>query len=319
MKKIMARALVLVMAMALMLCTVACGGESLNFATGGVSGSYYPYGGVLGQVVGKYVEGVSLNVQSTGASKANVNLVASGEAHLALIQNDVMDYAYNGTESFAEQGKVEGFSTVASLYCEVIQIVAAPNAGIETIADLKGKRVSVGDAGSGTEINAKQIMEAYGVSFDDITKQNLSFGDSANALKDQKIDAFFVTAGPPTTAIMELAASNEFKLLSIDADRVAQLVDTYGFYAPYTIKAGTYTGQDEDVATVTVMATLVASSKLSEDTVYNLTKAIFEHIDEIAAANDKGKELSVETAVQGVSVPFHPGAEKYFREIGAIK
>ena len=177
----------------------------------------------------------------------------------------------------------------------------------------------MGDAGSGVEFSARQILEAYGISFDDIEVNNLGFGDSSDALKDGKIDAFFCTAGAPTTAIVELATTNSINLLEIDDEHAAALAEAHPFYTTYPIPGGSYKGVDEDVQTVAIKATLICSPKLSEETVYNLTKALFDNQSEIAAAHAKGEELSLEYAVSGISVPFHPGAEKYFKEVGAIK
>ena len=290
--------------------------SKIRLATGGTSGTYYAYGGVIGQILGE-ATGISFDVQSTGASKANIGLVADGEVDMAIVQNDVMDYAYNGTDLFAEEGAAKDFTTVAALYAEVCQIVTSGD--IKSVDELKGKRVSVGDAGSGVEFNARQILEAYDISFDDIQVNNLGFGDSADALKDGKIDAFFCTAGAPTTAIVELATTNTINLLTVDDEHAKILADAHPFYTTYAIPGGSYKGVDDDVQTVAIKATLIASPKLSEETVYNITKAIFENKDEIAATHAKGEELDLDYAVSGISVPFHPGAEKYFKEVGAIK
>ncbi|MGL4790532.1 MAG: TAXI family TRAP transporter solute-binding subunit, partial [Anaerotignaceae bacterium] len=209
----------------------------IKLATGGTSGTYYAFGGVTAQVINEKT-GYSFDVQSTGASKANIGLIADGEVDMAIVQNDVMSYAYEGTDLFDGE-KTDNFNTMAALYAEVCQVVANPSAGINSIADLKGKRVSVGDAGSGVEFNAKQILEAYGITFDDIQKQNLSFGDSANAMKDNKIDAFFCTAGAPTTAVMELSSTNEVKVLSVDGAEAEKLMADYPFYTVYTIPQDT--------------------------------------------------------------------------------
>jgi hypothetical protein len=230
-----------------------------------------------------------------------------------------MDYAYNGTDLFEKDGAVKGFSAMAAIYAEVVQIVADPSAGITSIADLKGKSVSVGDAGSGVEFNAKQILEAYGITFDDISKQNLSFSASADAFKDDKIDAFFATAGAPTTAIMDLVTTMEITILNVDAYKAAALMAAHPFYTVYEIPAGTYKGVDVATSTLAVKATLIVADSLDETTVYNLTKALFENKDAIAAAHAKGKELDTTYAVEGISIPFHKGAEKYFREIGIMK
>jgi TRAP transporter TAXI family solute receptor len=229
-----------------------------------------------------------------------------------------MDYAYRGVDLFNGE-KITSFSTMAALYAEVCQVVANPAAGIRTIADLKGKNVSVGDAGSGTEFNARQILEAYGVTFDDIGKQNLSFGASADALRDNKIDAFFCVAGAPTTAIVDLAIGKEVVVLDIDDAHARTLSQKYPFYTQFPIPAGSYRGQNAEVNTVAVKATFIVSTKLSNDAVYSLTKNLLESKQAIVAAHAKGAELSAEYAVSGISVPFHPGAEKYFKEIGALK
>ena len=289
----------------------------LTMGTGGTTGTYYAFGGVIANVINGKDVGININVQSTGASKANIYLVNDGEADLAIVQNDVMDYGYKGTDLFAEEGAADQFNTVAALYAEVCQVVATKD--ITSIEDLKGKRVSVGDAGSGVEFNARQILEAYDITFEDIDVNNLGFGDSSDALKDGKIDAFFCTAGAPTTAIVELATTNDINLLAIDDAHAEKLAAAYPFYTTYPIPGGSYKGVDEDVQTVAIKATLIASPKLSEDVVYNLTKAIFENQKEIASAHAKGEELSLEYAVSGISVPFHPGAEKYFKEVGALK
>ena len=263
------------------------------------------------------IDGLTVDVQSTGASKANIVLVCDDEVQMAIVQNDVMDYAYNGTDQF-EGDKMEGFSSMAACYAEVCQIIANPDSGIATVADLAGKRVSVGDAGSGVEFNTRQILEAYGLTFDDITVQNLGFEDSANALKDGKIDAFFCTAGAPTTAISSLATTNDIVVLNVDGEEAAALIEKYPFYTAYDIPADTYPGMTEAAATVAVKATLIVADDLSEDLVYNLTKTLFENKAEVEAGNAKGSELDVNYAVEGVSVPFHPGAEKYFKEAGAL-
>ena len=300
-------------------CSVFAAGktEQIRMATGGSTGTYYAYGSTFCQILTEKTK-IPIVIQSTGASKANLQLIDAGEAEMAIVQNDVIDYAYRGVDLFNGE-KITSFSAVAGLYAETCQVVANPASGIKTIADLKGKNVSVGDAGSGTEFNARQILETYGVSFDDIGMQNLSFGASADALRDNKIDAFFCVAGAPTPAIVDLATSKDIVILDIDDVHAAQLIKNYPFYTQFPIPAGSYKGQNAQVMTVAVKATIVASNKLSDDTVYRLTKALFENKDQIAAAHEKGKDLSPAYAIAGVSVPFHPGAAKYFKEVGVLK
>ena len=288
----------------------------INVGSGGSTGTYYGFCNVISTVL-KEETGAQLTVQSSGASKANILDIDDGVVDMAIVQNDVMDYAYNGTSLFANDGAIKSFSTLGAVYAEVCQIVARADSGIKTVADLKGKKVSVGDSGSGVEFNAQQILGAYDITFEDIDKQNLSFDASANALKDGKIDAFFCTAGAPTVAITDLSTTTGIVLVEIDDAHLAKLQETYGFYAAYKVPAGTYKGVDKDAQTVAVKATFIVSNDLSEETVYQLTKAIYENADKYS--HDKAKEMSLEYAVSSISVPFHPGADKYYKEVGAIK
>ena len=288
----------------------------LYMATGGNTGTYYAFGSAVSQILTEKT-GITVAIQSTGASKANIQLIDSGDVDIAIVQNDVMDYAWRGVDLFNGE-KINTFSSMAAIYAEVCQVVANPSAGIRSIADLKGKNVSVGDAGSGTEFNARQILEAYGISFNDINKQNLGFGASADALRDNKIDAFFCVAGAPTPAIIDLATGKEIIILEIDDAHAAALINNYPFYTQFPIPGGSYRGQGSAIKTVAVKATFIVSSKLPEDTVYTLTKALFQSKAEIEEAHVKGAEMSPSYAVEGISVPFHPGAAKYFKEIGEM-
>ena len=319
MKKLVMIVAALLVAGALMLAVPGCKGrsEQIRMATGGSTGTYYAFGSAVAQILSEKAK-LNVTIQSTGASKANIQLIDAGEVELAIVQNDVMDYAWRGVDLFNGE-KINSFASMAGLYAETCQVVATASSGIRSIADLRGKNVSVGDAGSGVEFNARQILEAYGITFADIGKQNLSFGASADALKDNKIDAFFCVAGAPTPAIIDLATGKEIVLLEIDNAHAAQLMRNYPFYTQFPVPAGSYRGQNAQAMTVAVKATFIVSSKLSEDTVYKLTKTLFESKADIEAAHAKGKELSTSYAVEGISVPFHPGAAKYLREIGALK
>ena len=327
MKKKLAIVLSAILVFALVFCT-ACGDKApeqkdpsnlssieIYVGTGGSTGTYYGFCNTISSLL-KEKTGANLMVQSSGASKANILGVDDGEVDMAIVQNDVMDYAFNGTSLFADVGAIDSFSTLGAAYAEVCQIVAKADSGIKTVADLKGKKVSVGDSGSGVEFNAQQILGAYGVTFADIDKQNLSFQASADALKDGKIDAFFCTAGAPTVAITDLATTTGIVLVEIDAEHLAALQKDYGFYAEYKVPAGTYKGIDTEVTTVSVKATFIVSNDLDEETVYQLTKAIYENAGEYA--HEKAAEMTLEYAVSNISVPFHPGAERYFKEVGAI-
>lgn len=312
MKKVLCVVLVLALALAM----TACGSGSaakMTMGTGGTSGTYYAFGGVLGQYI-KNNAGIDVVVVSTDGSKANIESIAAGDYQLGTVQSDVMSYAWSGTRSF-ESGKVDSFRVVAGLYAEAVQLVTM-DPTIQTVADLKGKSVSIGAPNSGVYFNAIDVLAAAGLTEQDIKAQYQSFADSTDALKDGKIDAAFIVAGAPTAAITELCTTNDAFLVPIDGDIAAKLMADSPFYTAYTVPAGTYAGQDTDVQTVTVKATLIVSANADEEQVYNLTKAIFDNAAAIAAENGKGAELSVENATTGMTAPFHPGAAKYFAEQG---
>ena len=311
MKKIISVLLVLTLALAL----AACGGASkMTMGTGSTSGTYYAYGGALSNQI-KTAAGIDVNVVSTDGSKANILGIHAGNYQLATVQSDVMAYAYAGTRSFEKEGKLDSFRVIGGLYAEAVQLVTM-DPSIKSVADLKGKKVSIGAAGSGVYFNAIDILAAAGLTEADIIPQYQSFGDSADALKDGKIDAAFIVAGAPTPAITELCLAATATLVPIDGDIAAKLMADSPYYTTYTIPAGTYNGQTADVTTVTVKATLIVSTSASEEDVYNITKAIFDNIDAIGHA--KRAELSVENATTGMTAPFHKGAAKYFAEKGIV-
>ncbi len=313
MKKLISLALIA----ALILALSACAGSAatrMTMGTGGTAGTYYAFGGVLSQYMTNHA-GVSVNAVSTDGSKANIQGIAAGDYQMGLVQSDVMAYAWEGSRSFESDGKVDSFRVIAGLYAEAVQLVTM-DPSIKSVADLAGKRVSIGAPGSGVFFNAIDILGAAGLTEADIQPQYQSFGDSTDALKDGKIDAAFIVAGAPTAAITELCTTNSAFLVPIDGDIAKALMDASPFYTPYTIPAGTYAGQDADVVTVTVKATLIVSADADEETVYNLTKAIFDNIPAITAENGKGAELSIENATSGMAAPFHAGAAKYFAEQG---
>ena len=316
MKKLIVMLLTLTMVFALCAPAVSAAGPAkLNYATGGTSGTYYGFSGVIANVLNeKLKDTLKLVVESTGASKANIQMIQSGDADIAIVQNDVMSYAYTGTDLFEGTAPITDFSAVISCYPEYVQILASKD--ITSIEQLAGKRVSVGDAGSGTEFNARQILAAYNLSFDDIKVSNQSFADSADSLKNGTIDAAFVVAGYPTTAVTELATNYDFNLLAIDDDHAAKLQSDYGFYYYGVIPGGTYSPVADDVPAVAVMATIVASNKVSEDVIYAFVKGLFDYKADITAGHVKGNELDLNTAVSGVSIPWHAGAAKYYTEMG---
>jgi TRAP transporter TAXI family solute receptor len=289
----------------------------LILATGGTAGTYYPFGGAMAKIWNSKIPGMNVTAQTTGASAENIRLINRKEAELALVQSDILDFAYQGKETFKE--KITSVSAIAVLYPEIIQIVVRAESPIKSFADLKGMKVGVGAPGSGTEANFRQLLDVYGMKKEDVKGQFLSFAESADQFKDKHIDAFIVTAGIPNSAIMDISTQHSIRLLNLPPDIISKLTQKYPFLSPAKVPANTYKGQTEDVNTVAVNAVLVASNELKEDVVYSLTKALFENQAELASAHAKGKELSLETAVKGVSIPFHPGAVKYYKEKGLMK
>ena len=316
MKKVLAFLLAAVMVFALCACGGSTGGttaapKEYSFTTGGDQGTYYGFGGVLAQKITEKT-GTKVTAITSGGSKANIENLQAGDAQFGFVQSDVMAYGYQGSRLFEETGAVSNFSTVAALYMEQVQIVTL-NPDIKTVADLKGKTVSIGAAGSGVYFNAIDVLGVYGLSETDINPTYQSFGDSVEALQDGKIDAAFVVAGAPTPAVTDLATSKYMYLVSLDDEHVAKLQEISGAYTKSIIAAGTYAKQDADVATVGVKAIIIANGQVSEDQAYTIVKTIFEGKDNIA--HDKAKELDLEYA-STCGLPYHAGAAKYFAEQG---
>ena len=289
------------------------GGNTLRFVTGGESGTYYAFGSVIAQHATNNA-GIKVTALAGNGSQSNVTELEDGNADLGFCQSDVMAYAYNGTNLF-DGMPVTCFSTVASLYQEQVQIVTC-NPDIKTVADLKGKKVSVGAAGSGVYFNALDVLKAYSLTEADIKATYQSFGDSADALKNEQIDAAFLVAGAPTTAITDLSTSKQAYLVSMDAEHVKKLMDDVDYYGSTTIKAGTYGGIDTDTTTVAVKAVVLANDTVAEDDIYALTADIFDNAADLVESHAKYAEINVEEGASITSVPYHPGAAKYFKEKG---
>ncbi len=319
----MKKAIALILAMLMVFALCACGSDSdgdgdkakdegavsLDFVTGGDQGTYYAFGTVLAQQVSDKTS-TSVTALTSQGSQANVEDLAAGSAQLGFVQSDVMSYAYNGEKLFTE--KNTDFSVVAALYMEQVQIVTL-DSSIKSVADLKGKTVSIGAVGSGVYFNALDVLNEYGLSENDIKAQYLNFGDSADNLKDGKIDAAFVVAGAPTPAVQDLGTGKQVYLVSIDSEHMANLVKNCPYYKEYTIDKSVY-NTPEDITTVAVAAVVIAKNDVPDAAIYNFVSAIFDNIDEIGHA--KKSELSLEFASSITDVPYHPGAAKYFAEKG---
>ncbi len=287
---------------------------NLTMGTGGSSGTYYAYGGVLATYLGQNT-GIDITVNETGGSAANITGIDQQMYDLATVQSDVLSYAYNGTNTYAESGAVQSFVALAALYAETVQLVTC-DPSIKSVEDMRGKSVCVGDVGSGTYYNTVDILAAYGMTLDDITPVYQSFGDSTESLKDGKIDVAVQTAGAPTPAITDLAAAKTVYLVSIDQEHMNKLLADSPWYAAYTIPAGTYKGFDEEATTITTKATLIARADIDDDVAYTIVSTIFENKDAITELHAKGAELDLTFATEGINAPFSPGAAKYFAEKG---
>lgn len=283
----------------------------MSIVTGGTGGTYYPLGGSFAEIISD-ATGIDTNAEVSGASAENMNTLKDGNAEIAFSQTDIASYAQEGKLMF-EGAAVDNVSAIGTLYPETIQIVTTAKSGIKSVEDLKGKKVSIGAPGSGTAANAEQILEVHGIKLDDIQKQDLSFDESTAGIQDGNIDAAFVTAGTPTGAVEGLSATEDVVIIPLEQDKIDALIEKYPYYVQDEVPSGTYK-LAEAAPTVAVQAMLVVSNDLSEDVVYDITKAIFENLDKVTHA--KGKMIKAENAVKGTGIELHPGAKKYFDEKG---
>ena len=334
----MKKFLALILSVAMIFALVACGskeGDTPNtdgdtqqtdtpaapvdivIATGGTTGTYYAVGNALVTTIGDKLCLSLLSAVDSGASKAIVQLVTANQAQMSILQSDVLNYAHNGSggETMFDGAADKNSLWVAGVYNETVQLVTAPS--ITSIEDLKGKTVCVGDVGSGTALNAAQVLEAYGMTFDDIKVMYDSFSGGAEALKNGQCDAAFTVSGAPTPALTDLATAYNFNMPSLSEEAVSYLTTNYPFLVQDNLPANTYTCVADETVCVAVKAVFTASKDLSEDVVYEITKAMFDNQADLAKAQAKFGFLSPEGAVAG-SFDLHPGAEKYYKEIGVL-
>ena len=288
--------------------------EFLSILTGGTTGTYYPLGGAMATIIGDET-GINTTAEVSQASAANMTALADGAGDdtgvIAFVQTDTAFYASEGSNMFDGE-VIDTVSAIGALYPETIQLVTIEGSGITSFEDLAGKSVSVGAPGSGTYINAEQLLEIHGMTMDDIDAQNLDFGESQESLQSGQIDAAFITAGTPTAAVESLNATADVLIVPVAQDKADELIEKYPYYAHDTVPEGVY-GLTEDVPTVSVLAMLVVQNKLSEDLVYDITKAIYENTDQIQHA--KAEFIQAETALDGIGIDIHPGAQRYFDEV----
>jgi len=284
--------------------------EFISVLTGGTTGTYYPLGGAMATII-ENETGIDTTAEVSQASAANMTSLADGTGEIAFVQTDTAFYASEGSNMF-EGEVIDSVSAIGALYPETIQIVTTEGSGITAFEDLAGKSVSVGAPGSGTYINAEQLLEIHGMTMDDVDAQNLDFGESQESLQSGQIDAAFITAGTPTGAVESLSATSDVNIVPVAEDKATELIEKYPYYAEDVVPSGTY-GLTEDVPTVSVLAMLVVQNDISEDTVYDITKAIYENTDQIQHA--KADFIKAETALDGIGIDIHPGAQRYFDEV----
>lgn len=290
--------------------------QFVNVLTGGTAGVYYPLGVALAKVYGETIPDARTSVQATKASVENLNLLQQGKGEVAFTLGDSLVLGYQGDESAGFAKPLDHLRGVAAIYPNYIQIVATADSGIKTLADLKGKRLSVGAPKSGTELNARAILGAAGISYDDLGKvEYLPFAESVELMKNRQLDATLQSAGLGVASIRDLSASVPITIVSVPGELVQQVGSPY---VTATIPAGTYGGQDADVPTAAVVNFLVTHSEVSDDLAYAMTKSLWENLDELGAAHAAAKAIKQDQALAGMPVPLHPGAERYYREQGML-
>ncbi|HRO11850.1 TAXI family TRAP transporter solute-binding subunit [Amaricoccus sp.] len=291
--------------------------QFINVLTGGTSGVYYPLGVALSEIYAEGIEGARVQVQATKASVENLNLLEQGKGEIAFSLGDSVKAAAEGDTEAGFPGRLEKLRGLAAIYPNYIQIVATRDSGIETLADLKGKSLSVGAPASGTELNARAIFAAAGMSYDDLGRvEYLPFAESVELIKNRQLDATLQSAGLGVASIRDLATSVPINVVAVPPEIVGKIG------APFlsaTIPAGTYDGQEADVATAAVGNFLVTSADVPDEVVYAMTRLLFENLDRLAAAHAAAKAIDPAKALDGMPVPVHPGAERYYREAGILK
>ncbi len=294
----------------------------VTIASGWVVGVYYPLAGAMSRIAYNAKDlNIRATVEASGASVANAQLIGTGDADFALMQNDIAFYAFNGSTLAAFKGKpVKNMGGIFTIYPELVHIVATQASGVKSVRDLKGKRVVLGPQGSGTEQNALQTLEVYGIKESDLGKaEHIDAADAADQIKADRIDAAFFTTGLGSAVITDAFISGKAVMVPIDAVPAEVLKKKYPFYTIEKIPANTYKGQERDITTPAVMAMMVARKDLSEDLVYKFTKAIFDNLPQFHSAHAAAKGLTLQTALSGMPVPLHPGAEKFYREKGIAR
>jgi len=289
----------------------------LIIGKGGVSGTYNTTGGALARVWGKYNDDISVTAQATGASLENTKLLDKNEIELGLTQTDLIEYAANGTEMFNK--KYTNLQVLASIFPEHIHLFVNKDSDINTVSDLKGKRVNVGAPGGGPLVNSSQIFGIFGLTLDDIKPTYLHNADAVSRMKDGLLDAIFTTTAAPNATYQDLCIARDVKMISFTEEELEKIISEYPFYREAVVPAEAYHGQDQDIHTLAVRAVIAVRDDMSEEVAYKLTKTMWENKDELVEMMAKLKDMDPEDPVKGVTVPIHPGSIKYYKEVGVWK
>lgn len=289
--------------------------QQLSIATGGTGGTYYPMGGGFAEMINNHIEGAQATAEVTGASVENMGLIMRGDADMALALADTVYQAYSGTGDF-EGRQIEDTRALASMYPNAIQLVTLAETDVHTISDLAGKRVSVGAPGSGTELNARALLEANGISYDDFDPQRLNFNETADAIRDGDIDAGFWSVGPPTSSIMNLATTRDIRLVGLSDEEIANAQEEVAVFARYALGENLYEGMDEAVPTIGVPNVLVVNAAMDEALAYQLTELLFEQTDELIAVHPAANDTTIDFTLESTPVPLHPGSIRYLEDAG---
>lgn len=288
---------------------------TISIATGGTGGVYYPIGGGLGEMIGRHIDGYTGVAEVTGASVENMGLVFRQDSDMALALADTVLAAYQGSGPF-EGRQLGSLRAIGSVYPNAVQLVTLSNSGITSLDDLVGKRVSVGAPGSGTEVNAQALLEANGISYSDFSPQRLNFNETADALRDGDIDAGFWSVGPPTSSIMSLATARSIRVIELTDEQIANAIDVEPVFAPYDMPEGTYEGVGA-IRTIGIPNVLVINEAMDEELAYQITRILFEHVDELRAIHPAANSTTIPFSLGATPIPLHPGALRYYEETGA--
>lgn len=318
-KKFIIPMLVLAFVFAVSVSGFAADKKVLSIATGGTGGTYYAIGGGISKLVAEYMPGYKLVVQSTGASIENTHLVANKKVDFAIVMPDAAYFAYTGGREFKGKAKYPNLRAVMAGHASLLQGAALKSSGIKSFADLKGKKVALSAPGSPSKFVSMAALEAYGLKPDDYKATYLTYSEMVQAVKDGTIDSSMVFAGVPTSSMLDLSTTEKVNFLPVEKSKYPFIKKHFPYYAPAVIKANTYSGQTEDVPTLSAPAVLITNADVPAEAVYQLIKTICEHTSELTSIHKAGAAWDLGDATSGIAIPFHPGAEKYLKEKGKLK